>query len=263
MSLEQLTLETGENKVEFAISLLKAYEPPEGYYFADSGGKDSSTARDLLIKSGVKYDGHYCVSPLDPKPVHDFLKQYHPETQWDIHARGFWAMVVKKGLPMRHRRWCCEIIKEAGGEGRVVVLGNRRAESVRRSHQCFVQSYKRGKVNKTLIRPILNFDNYDVWQYIRENNVDYCELYDKGAKRKGYGEGNYTRLGCVMCPFAPKASVEREMIAFPKIATSWRIACDQIVKQNKVRGWVNKKGEPYKHRFETGDEMLQWWIGRK
>lgn len=121
MALEQLDLETGFNKVEIAIATLQKWEPPEGYYFADSGGKDSSVTRDILIKAGIKFDGHYCVSPIDPPQIREFLRQHHPDTQWDYHARGFWKLVVDKGLPLRHARWCCQIIKEAGGDDRFVV----------------------------------------------------------------------------------------------------------------------------------------------
>jgi len=39
MGLEQLEMETGLNKVDFAIQLLQTWEPTEGYYLAFSGGK--------------------------------------------------------------------------------------------------------------------------------------------------------------------------------------------------------------------------------
>src|SRR3990172_4816237 len=126
MGLEQLELETGLNKVEVAIGLLKAFEPPEGYYLAFSGGKDSVVIYDLAVKAGVKFDAHYCVSPIDPPQIYKFIKEHYPDVQWDFHARGFWELVVKNGLPMRNSRWCCRIIKEAGGCGRTVIVGNRR-----------------------------------------------------------------------------------------------------------------------------------------
>lgn len=263
MALEQLTLETGLNKVEVAISLLQAWEPAEGFYFADSGGACSSATLDILNKAGVKYDAHYCVSPIDPPQIRSFLKEHHPDTQWDYHARGFWKMVDKKGLPMRQRRWCCEIIKEAGGEGRVIVVGNRRAEGNIRAKQCFVETpeqravtrKKRGlrsiKSNKTFIRPIIEFDDFDLWQYIRENNVPYCSLYDEGFKR----------LGCVLCPFSRQ--IKREELYFPKIANLWLLACGRLVAATKARGYLTKTGKPVKHRFETDQEMYNWWVSRK
>ncbi len=267
MGLEQLTLETGLNKVEVAIELLRAWEPLEGFYFADSGGACSSATREILKQAGVKYDAHYCVSPIDPPPIYTFLKEYHPDTQWDFHAKGFWKMVDKKGLPMRKRRWCCEVIKEAGGENRVVVVGNRRAEGNIRRKQCFVETpedrAKGGKyrvTTKTFIRPILDFDDWDLWQYIRENDVPYCYLYDEGAKRKAYGEGVFKRLGCVLCPFSRNIAVEEEY--FPKIVANWLRACGRLVEATKARGYLTKTGLPVKHRFETDKEMYDWWVSR-
>lgn len=265
MSLEQLELETGLNKVDFAIMLLQTWQPKDGYYLAFSGGACSVVTKDLLIKSGCKFDAHYCVSPIDPPQIYEFIKQYHPDVIWDYHARGFWKLVVQKGLPMRDGRWCCQIIKEAGGEDRVVVVGNRIAESVKRRHQCFIstpseQQRQYQKQNKTFVRPILQFDNYDLWQYIRENNLSYCSLYDEGARRKTYGEGLFTRLGCVLCPFTKNVKLEEEY--FPKIANNWKRACDRIVVEAKERNYMSKRGKPLKHRFETGEELYQWWTKR-
>lgn len=267
MPLEQLELVTGKNKVEFSIQLLQAWEPIEGYYFADSGGACSAVTMDLLNKAHCKYDAHYCVSPVDPPQIYAFLKEKHPDTQWDNHAKGFWKLVDRKGLPMRNTRWCCQYIKEAGGQGRVVVVGNRIAEGNKRRRQCFVEtpddrakSGKHKKSTKTFIRPILQFSDYDLWQYIRENNVPYCSLYDEGAIRKGYGEGIFKRLGCVLCPFS--RNITREEEYFPKITANWKRACDRLVEATKARGYLNKRGEPVKHRFETGQEMYNWWVSR-
>lgn len=259
MALEQLTLEKGLNKVEFAIQLLQKIDPSIKLYLADSGGVDSCVTRDILIRSGRLFDAHYCVSPIDPPQIWSFLKEHHPDTQWDYHAKGFWKMVHKKGLPMRQSRWCCEVIKEAGGNGRHVVVGNLRAESRKRSKQPDISLSYKG--NLTYVRPIANFTKKDVWQYVRENNVPYCYLYDEGATRKGYGEGLFKRLGCVLCPFSSQIKQEEEYC--PEIAKLWKLACVRLVETMKERDYKTKKGKPMKHRFETGEELYQWWTKRR
>lgn len=249
-----------KNKVETAIRLIQACEPPEGYYLAFSGGKDSVVIYDLVIKAGVKFDAHYCVSPIDPPQIYQFIKEHYPSVQWDYHARGWWRMVMQKGLPLRHARWCCHVIKEAGGCDRMVILGNRRAEGgrIRRGQEQFEHIRKS---NKFAVRPMIDFDNNEVWQYIRENDLPYCPLYDEGADRKGYGEGYFKRLGCVLCPFS--RNIGREELYFPKIVKCWKRACDRIVADRLARGGKTPAGKPYKHLFLTGQEMYDWWVSRK
>ena len=171
MALEQLYLESNLNKIDTAIKILKEFEPAEGYYLAFSGGKDSIVIYDLAQKAGVRFDAHYCVSPIDPPQIYKFINQYYPDVIWDYHAKGFWNIVVQKGLPMRNARWCCRVIKEAGGHGRSVIVGNRRAESRKRKNQSYVERVG----NRTLIRPILDFDDYDVWQYITTPCDSICQ----------------------------------------------------------------------------------------
>ncbi len=248
----------GLNKVETAIAILQAWEPPDGYYGAFGGGKDSVGIHKIAELAKVKVDWHYCVSPIDPPQVHKFIREYYPDVQWDYHARGFWQTVDKRQLPMRQSRWCCEIIKEAGGIGRVVIVGNRRYEGTIRKHQKCYEQHR--TLDKTFIRPIIEFTNSDIWQFIREYDLPYCSLYDEGVKRKGYGKGYFKRLGCVLCPFSRQ--VELETLYFPKIAALWRRACDHIIAARLSRGNLTKRGKPYKRNFKTGQELYDWWISR-
>jgi 3'-phosphoadenosine 5'-phosphosulfate sulfotransferase (PAPS reductase)/FAD synthetase len=52
-------------KIENAIHTLKQYEPPEGYYVAFSGGKDSVVILDLVRKAKVKHDTHFHKTSID------------------------------------------------------------------------------------------------------------------------------------------------------------------------------------------------------
>ncbi len=238
MGLQQLNFE-GKNKVEVAIDLLRACEPPDGYYGASSGGKDSEVIKHLSVIAKVKADWHYCVSPIDPPQIYQFLRQYHPDIQWDYHARGFWKLVVKNGLPTRKARWCCRYIKEAGGLGRVLITGNRRDEgNVRKGQKCFE---KHRKVDKTFVRPIFYWTKEEVWEYIHEYNLPYCSLYDDG----------FERIGCTLCPFT--RNYQQQLEHFPKVVRLWRMSADKIAEKRRLQG---------KEDFIDGQYLWDWWLKR-
>jgi len=153
--------------------------------------------------------------------------------------------------------------KGSRGGGRLVVLGNRRVEGTIRKNQCYVEAHRKKSSNTTFVRPILNFDNFDIWQYIRENGLPYCPLYDEGVKAndKGYGKGKFKRLGCVLCPFS--RAIELETTYFPKIINLWRLAADRVVVRMKAQNYITKRGKPMKRQFQTGQELYDWWISRK
>ena len=241
MGIFDVDMISGLNKIETAIALIQAFTPHnQPYYFADSGGRDSAVTLDLTIRAGVPYDAHYCVSPIDPIEVHQFLKEYHPETQWDYHARGFWQMVVKNDLPLRQQRWCCRVIKEAGGEGRTVIVGNRRDEGANRSKQnCFDRN---DKLDKIFLRPIVLWRRFEVKEYVAHFNISICSLYAEG----------FERVGCVLCPF--NRNIKRDIERFPKIVKLWKLACQHRVELEHSKGYT---------KHANGEEKFNWWVSRK
>ena len=56
------------DKVQIAIQRLKNFEPPDGYFVAFSGGKDSQCIYHLCEMAGVKFDAYYSVTSVDPPP---------------------------------------------------------------------------------------------------------------------------------------------------------------------------------------------------
>lgn len=140
MSLIEITLEGHRDKVEEAVSLLRDFEPAEGYYLAFSGGKDSCVVKALCDMAGVKYEAHYSVTSVDPPELVRFIRKHHPDVIFDVpHYNDgrpitMWNLIPKKKMPpTRLARYCCAVLKETGGKGRVVLTGVRWAESINRT----------------------------------------------------------------------------------------------------------------------------------
>lgn len=146
-------------KVKDSIERLKAFQPRngEGYYLAFSGGKDSVVCKHLLGMSGVKFDAHYNNTSIDPPELVRFIIDKHsdvkreyekyPVTYKNSRLAGkritmFNLIPEKKLPPTRLARYCCQYLKESGGDGRKVVTGVRWAESSnRKNNQGVVSIY--------------------------------------------------------------------------------------------------------------------------
>ena len=232
------------DKVQNAIDLLKMHEPPEGYYVAFSGGKDSVVILDLVKRAGVKYDAHYNVTTVDPPELVKFIKREHPDVERHLPEKTMWQLIAENGMPpLRQIRYCCRILKERGGAGRRVVTGVRWAESHKRTKRRSVESCFRDS-SKSYLNIIIDWLDEDVWEYIKSNSLPYCNLYDEGWKR----------LGCVLCPMANQ---QREVERWPKIANAYRRACIKAFNERKA------KGLPMKYKHKSGDDLFEWWISGK
>ena len=225
----------GNYKPEVAIERLRNFEPPEGYYLAFSGGKDSVAILSLAKQAGVKFDAHYSFTTMDPPELVQFVKTF-PE---DHPPATMWELLPLRGLPRRQARWCCKEMKERGGTGRIVITGIRQQESSRRRRRQMVETCYQDS-SKRYVNPIIDWYESDVWGYIEAEGLRYCTLYDEG----------FHRLGCVLCPMTRDTA--RQIARWPKIAAAWRRASDRLY----ARGTKGTK------RFASADAMWEWWLDR-
>ena len=121
-----------KDKVEIAVQRLRSFEPPEGYYVAFSGGKDSQCVYHLCKMAGVKFDAHYAITSVDPPELVRFIKANYPNVAFerqhypDGRPITMWSLIADHTLPpTRKVRYCCAALKEPGGQGRIVVTGVR------------------------------------------------------------------------------------------------------------------------------------------
>ena len=266
MALVDKNLFDTVDRVAVAIDRLQYFEPPEGYYLAFSGGKDSQTIYHLAKEAGVKFDAHYNLTTVDPPELVHFIKDNYPDVIIDKPKESMWKLIARKGLPTRLRRWCCSILKEGGGEGRICVTGVRWAESnarsSRRPFEVVAKKFKDAKLfndnnegrmmfencvqkGKRVINPIIDWEDADVWEFIKGRGLKYCVLYDQG----------FMRIGCIGCPMADKKRIA-EFERYPKYLANYKRAIAKF-----LPAYLEKtKEKGIKPQFTTPDEMMDWWI---
>ena len=276
----------GMDRVELAIERLKAYEPPEGYWLAFSGGKDSVVIKALADMAGVKYEAHYTNTSVEPPELVRFIKtfddvQMDSPKDKDGNRITMWNLIPRMHMPpTRIVRYCCHELKESQGKGRLTITGVRWAESVKRKQNqgeitivdgqkenlakmgfdesSFTQTKMGGVVlnldndeskdivsmcyrtRKTMLNPIVDWSNEDVWEFIHTYKIPYCELYDQG----------YKRLGCIGCPMNAHAAEELEK--YPKYKQAYMRAFERMLKQRNSKGWDDQ--------WKTAEDVMEWWL---
>ena len=127
------------------------------------------------------------------------------------------------------------------------------------------------KNHTTLINPIIDWTDAEVWEFIREYNVPYCSLYDEGFKR----------LGCIGCPMGTVEHRRYEFERWPKYKELYLKAFEKMVElhgggtariQNSGADtpMVDKQMTHLSHGctgtstndFQNfnADEWFEWWI---
>lgn len=193
-----------------------------------------------------------------------------------------WNLIPKNLMPpTRIVRYCCKMLKEDGGDGRKTVTGVRWAESVNRlknqglvtvygkkvakeieDRQNFKESRQGGLVlvndnddsrrmveqcyrrHKTNVNPIIDWLDSDVWNFIKEENIPYCELYNEG----------FHRLGCVGCPMAQRHGRERDFKRWPKYKMAYLKAFDRMLVER------DKRGKYRAEMFSSAQSVFNWWM---
>jgi phosphoadenosine phosphosulfate reductase len=247
--------------VGMAIERLRQFEPPEGYYLAFSGGKDSQCIYHLAKEAGVKFDAHYNLTTVDPPELVYFIRDNYPDVIFDRPRKTMWKMVSSWGLPLRHMRFCCSELKERGGENRLTVTGVRLAESVKRAKsRAMLEKFGSDKIlfndndderkmieicqtkSKRVLNPIIDWEDGDVWDYLKGSKINYCCLYDQG----------FSRLGCIGCPQGNTKQMIQQFKRWPKYYDAYKKAAGR---------WLilrHRKGKNL--NLKTSQDVMDWWI---
>jgi phosphoadenosine phosphosulfate reductase len=258
-----------QEKIQISIERLKLFEQvalqtsDEGFYLAYSGGKDSDVILKLAEMAGIKFKAYHNLTTVDPPELVEKIKQDGRITIVKPQLTMWQLIVKKKYPPTRLARYCCQVLKEGGGNGRFVVTGVRWAESARRKNNRNVietNAYKSycNKVNdnheglqllencrirsKHILNPIIDWNDEDVWDFIRHHKVNYCKLYDEGFKR----------LGCIGCPLGGQKNQLKQFTRYPKYKEQYIRTFEKMVEARKESG--------LKTEWNTGEEVFHWWV---
>ena len=237
---------TLQEKTEQSIRIIKKlYDYDRCDNIAFSGGKDSIVIYSLAKKTGLSFDYIYTNTTIDPKGHINFIRKNYPDVKILQPKLSFYQIVAKYGLPTRHRRFCCQHLKEYAGAGCKNFEGLRIEEGVKRGkrlngiigepEQCDTRIK-----GKTHVYPIMNWTKVDVWDYIKLNGLAYPELYDRG----------YDRLGCVGCPLAS----EKQRIFEYKEHPRYVFATIKAIKKN-----IDAKKSLSKF-FNDPYSAFYWWV---
>jgi phosphoadenosine phosphosulfate reductase len=194
---EDLKNKSAEEILEFFI---KEYDGKVG--LATSLGVEDQVITDMI----AKIDKDTKIFTLDTgrvfpetyKVLDDTQKKYGIKVEvYFPNSEKVEDMVNSKGINLfyesiENRKLCCgvrkiEPLKRALNKIDVWVTGLRKDQSVTRFFTPLVEWDEGNKVIK--VNPLLNWSEKNAWNYIKENDVPYNELHDKG----------FPSIGCQPC----------------------------------------------------------------
>lgn len=221
----------------------------------------------------VKFEAHYNHTTVDPPELVNFIRKEYPNVITDMPDTTMWKLIIEKKMPpTRIVRYCCDELKEGGGEGRFVITGVRWDESSRRKKtRNTVELFSKSKSKKTrelkkqflnsdntdkrkmtenclsknkrVLNPIIDWTTDEVWEFINHFNIKYSSLYDQG----------FDRLGCIGCPMSGTKGMKKDFKRWPKYRENYIRSFEKMLKERKKSGLETE--------WNSGEDVLNWWIG--
>jgi len=207
---------------------------------AFSGGKDS------LVVLHLAYE---VIGPDIPVIFNNTTVEF-PETikyvrylakEWDLNlfitkpSKPFFSEVKHHGWATHEHRWCCTPYKKEPARRFMIdnqiiaeITGTIRTESIYRRN---LKPFKLYKHDEDIVRihPIYDWNQYEVWEYIKEKELPYNPLYNMG----------YRRIGCWCCPLNGISHYKRLCKTHPKMysfLTRFKPTHPAILKLQKTIG---------------------------
>lgn len=201
--------------------------------------------------------------------------------------KTMWSLIIQKEIPpTRLARFCCKELKESGTPHRLCALGVREAESRNRQgrntfstrgtnkatahyyslnhaeevHQesqeiqdenwdcLLIKAMKEHK--DTMVNPIYEWLDEDIWDYIKTENMIVNPLYSKG----------YQRVGCIGCPLASPKMRIKEFTDYPTYKQMYINTFEKMLRKREANGKDDVTGRDAYHCWRTGEDVFSWWM---
>lgn len=194
-----------QHKIDASIKLLRSVQaanPSEVIEVAYSGGKDSDVILQLAKEAGINFRAIYKNTTIDPPGTIQHANEMGAEVL-QPRRYTFRQLVIKKGLPSRLRRFCCEELKEYKVLDKCII-GVRREESRARTERykepTHCRFYGSKKEHVEAIYPILDWTTQDVADFLQDRGIKCAPVYydERGVFHPE------RRLGCMCCPMASR-----------------------------------------------------------
>lgn len=238
----------GHTKHALAIARIRNFCAGKKTLVAFSGGKDSQCCYHLCEEAGVPFTAQYSITRFEPPELLRFIRENYPGVTFRrAYTMSLRDEIIKRGLPNRWARWCCGAKHKATPGFDVAVIGVRAEESPRRAATWRVFGFTPDK--SAYVCPIIDWTTADVWEYIGSLGVPHCRLYDEG----------FARIGCVCCPLAGPAKMQRDAARWPKTAAMLKEASRGFVERMRVMGFVTARGEPCSDWCKAADPSEEFW----
>lgn len=101
-----------------------------------------------------------------------------------------------------------------------------------------------------VVNPIYDWTDTDIWDYIRQVNLETNPLYQRG----------YTRVGCIGCPMATYKQVIKEFSEYPTYKQAYINAFDKMLEIRKAAGKDDISGKDGYNKWTDGKAVFDWWI---
>lgn len=272
MDKEQKAIE----RLRFGAELsLKHYGEP--LIVTTSGGKDSDVCIALALAAGIPFEVQHNHTTADaPETVYHVRETFRRMEERGIKCTinpprykgnpvSMWTLIPQKLMPpTRIVRYCCQVLKEGGGAGRMITTGVRWAESTARSKRGEYESISRNIskkiiVNndndaerrwmeqcalqaKTVVNPIIDWTDADVWEYARAEHIGMNPLYQCG----------FNRVGCIGCPMARRKGRLIEFARYPTYEKAYKRAFDRMLTERHARGLPTE--------WESAEDVFHWYM---